>query len=122
MSFASDLGNLNALQFASEASFLSSNKSQNSRAYWENAKTLLFNFLSDHNGKIGTMVGLQEMNDTEFSGEYPFSGAGSIRYTLNKSFPNFAMVTKHVVTKFAKPALCILFDTTTFGVEKNLKL
>uniref|UniRef100_A0A6C0I496 Endonuclease/exonuclease/phosphatase domain-containing protein n=1 Tax=viral metagenome TaxID=1070528 RepID=A0A6C0I496_9ZZZZ len=113
MSFLNDLVMpLEKAQWASEATFLASNKTGDRRAFWKNAADLLLSFLKKNGPRC--VVGLQEMNLVTAIGSN--TGSDAINNMLARHFPNYIQVCREIVVNAnQKPALSILFNPNEFG-------
>lgn len=121
MSFMSDLTTDIGpkMAWASEGAFLArlqGNESER-RSYWNNAKELLKQFITDHQPSV---VGLQEMNVTA-----PGSGTGTdaINQMLKEVDPKYQIESAEIVINpNVKPAVSIIYDTTKIGTKKASKI
>lgn len=110
MSFMSDLETpIDKAQFASEATFLTSNMGER-RAFWLNALSLLGGFI--HTSGLPCVIGLQEINLTEPGTN---TGSDAINQMLSTHCSDYIHVCHEVVFQFGKPALSIIFHGPTFG-------
>lgn len=121
MSFMSDLTTDIGpkMAWASEGAFLArlQGKTEERRSYWNNAKELLKQFITDHQPSV---VGLQEMNVTA-----PGSGTGTdaINQMLKEVDEKYQIESAEIVINpNVKPAVSIIYDTTKIGTKKASKI
>jgi len=121
MSFMSDLTTEIGpkMAWASEGAFLArlQGKTEERRSYWNNAKELLKQFITDHQPSV---VGLQEMNVTD-----PGSGTGTD--AINQMLKEVDATGTKYLQKCGKvdvnnAGVSIIYDTTKIGAEVAFKI
>ena len=116
MSFAGDTGldPRRADVYESEGSFHLSNNSGDPRLFWKNAfNNIVKEFWKDNYiNHYPSVMGLQEMNKTEFGST---TGSGFIESQLKLINPEIRMITEEVDSGKSKPALCCIWNRKKVG-------
>ena len=123
MSFMSDENTpIEKAQFASEATFLSSNPKISDpvhrRDYWKNALLLLEKFIEEQ--KHTCVIGLQEMNKTIKGSNTGSDAVDNMLHNLNKKLnTSYKQFCDTITNKGNLIALSIIYDTSRMGNPKE---
>jgi hypothetical protein len=116
MSFMSDMGMVGndgkSGDYASEATFLYSNKSENKRLFWENSFKRLKEFVSE---KSPLMVGLQEMNKSLATPDGFRRASGCEDVALHFANTKYQFICEDIESPNGRPGLGMLIDTFVAG-------